>query len=245
MQKAALLCVLALLIWIASPIDLAASTVEQAVDRNGNCIIEDSEITRAVEYWITGSPLPGTSGLTVGDAEILELVRLWITSECISLPPTPPPASVETAFLSLINQHRSQSTQCWNIFEQTWVSWPASAVRDLALSAELSGASVYHSQFMADRDCFAHQCPGEADLVARIEQAGYTGWWVVSENIAAGMETPEEAFEAWRSSPPHNRNMLNCDVREIGVGRVHDVQDQYPTPQTPYRWYWTTDFGRR
>lgn len=150
----------------------------------------------------------------------------------------PGPRDVDTAFLALINQYRSQSGQCWDIMSNVWVSWPAGATRDLTLSSELTDASIYHSQFMADHDCFAHQCPGEPDLRTRIEQAGYTGWTSYGENIAAGRETPEEAFDAWRNSPGHNQNMLTCQFEEIGVGRVYAAGTQYG-------WYWTTDFGSR
>lgn len=118
------------------------------------------------------------------------------------------------------------------------MAWPAGATQTLSLSPELTEAANYHSRFMADHDCFAHQCPGEPDLRTRIEQAGYTGWTFIGENIAAGMETPEEAFEAWRNSPEHNRNMLTCQFAEIGVARVH-------APGSRYIWYWTTDFGGR
>ncbi len=150
------------------------------------------------------------------------------------------PQDVATAFLAIINQYRSQSGQCFDLMADAWVSWPASASRNLALSSALNGASVYHSQFMADHDCFAHVCPGEADLQTRIESFGYTGWTSYGENIykaTQGLETPEAAFEAWRNSPGHNRNMLTCQFKEIGVGRVYDADSGY--------WYWTTDFGSR
>jgi hypothetical protein len=57
-----------------------------------------------------------------------------------------------------------------------------------------------------------------------------------AENLAAGYETAEEAFEAWRTSPGHNANMLDGNQRVIGIARIHD-------PGSYYGWYWTTDFG--
>lgn len=441
---------------LSGPSGFAALSVEQAVDRNGSCVIEDPEILWAVEHWVTGEPLPGTGGLTISDAKILGLMGLWISGESVCATPVehkpqvvglnidpnpalasdsghgiknyfdlliqftdpqrdiaqalihvvwpdgdaddytdavpaqgstsgvfrsedywtdtpgtisftvvlvdragnrsspytrsfsvisggPPPTDhtpvitgiscpseiqvgqrvtcslgfsdsrgdivearfvkvagspgstafdpgtfgqtsgsfsfniecssptpqqtmevtlrdqagnqsepksfsytcvqagpqdVAQAFLAIINQYRSQSGQCWDMVAQSWVSWPASAARTLALSTPLNNASVYHSQFMADHDCFQHVCPGEADLRTRIEQFGYTGWTSYGENIAAGYETPEAAFEGWRNSPGHNKNMLTCQFREIGVGRVYDPGDRY-------LWYWTTDFGSR
>lgn len=223
--------------------------------------VDDSELLGLLGIWINQTPIPQPSpqctctvwqpGSCVDDNH-REYLRTCTPSGCDqeykiieddTCQPTPP--AVDTAFLTLINQYRSQSNQCWDPVVQAWVLWPASASRNLTLSSSLNDAAVYHSQFMADHDCFAHQCPGEADLRARIEQFGYTGWSAYGENIAAGMEISGDALEAWRNSPPHNRNMLTCQFQEIGVGRVHDLGDQYPTPQVPYRWYWTTDFGSR
>jgi uncharacterized protein YkwD len=132
------------------------------------------------------------------------------------------PQDVAQSFLAIINQYRSQSGQCFDLAANAWTSWPAGAARNLVLSPELNAAAVYHSQFMADHDCFAHVCPGEADVRTRIEQFGYTGWTSYGENIykaTQGLETPEAAFEAWRNSPGHNKNMLTCQFEEIGVGR--------------------------
>lgn len=342
MRKAslvALLCLSAVLIWIPGLVSFGSSTVEQAVDRDGNCIIDDLEILWAVEYWITGDIVPGTSGRTISDSKILELVGLWISGDSVCTTPiddapvitrTSCPAEIRvgqpgecwvgfsdsqgdivearfskvagdpgsysydpgvygmtsgsftfniectaptsqqtleitlydqagnrsepayvnyacagsssqdvaTAFLAIINQYRGQSSQCWDMVAKAWVSWPGDAVRNLTLSTPLTDASIYHSRFMADHNCFKHVCSGEADLRTRIEQAGYTGWTSFGENIFAGGETPEEAFNAWRASSGHNQNMLSCQFKEIGVGRVYGAG-------TPYGWYWTTDFGSR
>ena len=45
-----------------------------------------------------------------------------------------------------------------------------------------------------------------------------------------------EAFEAWRTSPGHEVNMLDAKQKVIGIARIHD-------PDSYYGWYWTTDFG--
>ena len=57
-----------------------------------------------------------------------------------------------------------------------------------------------------------------------------------AENLAAGYETAAEAFEAWRTSPDHDVNMLDAKQKVIGIARIHD-------PDSYYGWYWTTDFG--
>ncbi|QCB27378.1 CAP domain-containing protein [Corynebacterium endometrii] len=48
----------------------------------------------------------------------------------------------------------------------------------------------------------------------RFEHSGYPG---VGENIAFGA-SPSRAFDQWRNSPGHNRNMLDSRMRTCGVG---------------------------
>ena len=42
----------------------------------------------------------------------------------------------------------------------------------------------------------------------------------VYENIAFSSHSPEAAFEQWRTSPGHNRNMLS-NARAVGIGAAH------------------------
>ena len=42
----------------------------------------------------------------------------------------------------------------------------------------------------------------------------------VYENIAFNSHSPEAAFEQWRTSPGHNRNMLS-NARAVGIGAAH------------------------
>lgn len=150
---------------------------------------------------------------------------------------------IDGALLAIIHEHRGQSDRCFDHTTQSWAPWEGPANRQLALASSLNQAAAYHSQFMADHDCFAHQCPGEPDLPARLAQFGYTEWTAYGENLAAGVETPEAIFELWKNSPPHNRNMLICQFEELGVSRVFDSSDEYPSAQAPWQWYWTAIFG--
>ena len=73
---------------------------------------------------------------------------------------------------------------------------------------------------MVASDFFAHEGP-EGDTVAdRVTAAGYR-YSVVAENIAAGQRTPDEVVDGWMHSPGHRANILNPDVRQIGVGLNH------------------------
>ncbi|MCL6642180.1 MAG: hypothetical protein K6T71_02500, partial [Candidatus Bipolaricaulota bacterium] len=47
------------------------------IDRNGDGYIDDDEILWAINLWITGAIVPGTSQV-IDDATILRLIDLWI-----------------------------------------------------------------------------------------------------------------------------------------------------------------------
>jgi hypothetical protein len=126
--------------------------------------------------------------------------------------------------------------------EQAFFKWlndyrASKGLPPLALSPALSRAADAHSRWMADHNCFSHQCSGEADYVQRMWDAGYpnvaTGY---GENIFAGGATAAEAFDAWKKSTGHNKNMLHSAWRAVGVARAYNGA-------ATYGWYWTTDFS--
>ena len=144
-------------------------------------------------------------------------------------------SSPEAAFLALINDYRADSERCWT--GDAWRSWSSDATHSLTRSATLDEAAQSHNATMIDSGCFAHQCEGEADLTERVEAAGYPSTWRhLSENIAGGFESAQAVFNGWRNSGSHNKTMLDCRMRAIGIART-------PAPQSEYRWFWTTDFG--
>ena len=147
----------------------------------------------------------------------------------------------EQAFLAQINAYREGSPLCWDgragAGAGGWVPWPAGSSPTLSLSAALTRAAEAHTQVMVTQNCFDHVCAGEPDLPGRVAQAGYpSSWRFLAENLVAGAETAREAFRMWRESEGHNRNMLACRARAIGIARAFG-------PGTRYGWYWTTVFG--
>jgi len=111
-------------------------------------------------------------------------------------------------------------------------------VRPLKAASELMDAAQFHSDWMADRDCFAHNCPGEPDWVTRIVNAGYSNYQILGENVAAGYPTAGGAVNGWMGSAGHRANMLNPEFREAGGGYAYSASSQYVH-------YWTLDFGSR
>ncbi|MEU7143382.1 CAP domain-containing protein [Nocardia sp. NPDC046473] len=102
----------------------------------------------------------------------------------------------------------------------------------LAEESRLDQAAQAHTADMAARGVLDHNSskgsPGD-----RIKAAGYRAraW---AENIASGQSTAAEVVGGWMRSPGHRANILNCSLRDIGVGFA---KDRNGTP------YWTQDFG--
>ena len=115
----------------------------------------------------------------------------------------------------------------------------------LRVNAILMGTAQTHSQEMALRDYVGHTSADGTSPWDRIQAAGYT-YRLVAENIAWGATSPEQVVDAWYfESPPndaHRKNILNCALREIGVGYYYLASD--PGKVTAHT-YWTQDFGAR
>jgi len=69
-------------------------SLAQALDANHNGYIDDAEILQAIQYWVTGEPLPGTGGAVISDEEILKLIDIWINHTPIAPAPPPSPSRV-------------------------------------------------------------------------------------------------------------------------------------------------------
>ncbi|MEV0128354.1 CAP domain-containing protein [Dactylosporangium sp. NPDC050688] len=104
--------------------------------------------------------------------------------------------------------------------------------KPLAYNAKLATAARKHSQDMATNDYFSHTSQDGTSFATRITNAGYK-WSGAAENIAKGQRTPADVMKAWMNSSGHRANILNCGLKDLGVGLAY----QGKTP------IWTQDFG--
>lgn len=105
------------------------------------------------------------------------------------------------------------------------------AVSHVVWNDLLEDASEIHSLAMETQNFFGHENPAtgqRTDDRLRIVQYPYRAW---SENIAEGYPTVAAVFKAWIESPSHCRNMMNPDIKEVGVFKQGT--------------YWTQVFGAR
>jgi uncharacterized protein YkwD len=105
----------------------------------------------------------------------------------------------------------------------------------LVANAALAKAAQAHTSDMAGHNYFSHYSQNGRSPATRITAAGYK-WQMAAENIAAGQRTPDAVVTAWMNSPGHRANILNCKLKQIGVGYAYNATSTYGT-------YWTQDFG--
>ncbi|MCM1966504.1 CAP domain-containing protein [Streptomyces sp. G1] len=100
----------------------------------------------------------------------------------------------------------------------------------LTVNEKLAKAAQDHSEDMAAHSNMSHTGSDGSDPGQRITRAGYQ-WRTYAENVAYGYPTAAQVMEGWMNSPGHKRNILDCDLEEIGIGLAQPGQ------------YWTQDFG--
>lgn len=106
-------------------------------------------------------------------------------------------------------------------------------LKPLVWNEQLARTARAHSRDMVERGFFAHNNPDGQTPFDRMKAAGIN-YSIAAENIAAGQATPELAVEEWMNSPGHRRNILNPELRELGVGLVRGGV---------YGIYWTQNFA--
>jgi hypothetical protein len=113
----------------------------------------------------------------------------------------------------------------------------AQGLHPLGVDHNLATAARDHSEDMGLQGYFSHTSLDGRTVPDRITAAGYS-YNTYGENIAGGQSTPEDVIDAWMSSSGHRANILNSTFCDIGVGYAY-------LADSPYRHYWTQDFGRK
>ncbi|MFI6041136.1 CAP domain-containing protein [Nocardia sp. NPDC051321] len=102
----------------------------------------------------------------------------------------------------------------------------------LKAESHLTQAAQGHSEDMAAGGFMDHNS-SKGDPGDRISAAGYHAQtW--AENIAAGQRSASEVVNSWMNSAGHRANILNCGLKDIGVGYAKAGNGTA---------YWTQDFG--
>jgi uncharacterized protein YkwD len=166
----------------------------------------------------TASSSPTSSTQTTTEAPPPPTTTVETTSEPPAEPPAttqpPPPAdaSAQDQVVSLTNAARQQA-----------------GCGPLSVDGSITAAAQAHASDMAARGYFEHTNLEGVTFDQRMRNSGYSR--PGAENIARGATTAKVVVDMWMNSPGHRANILNCELRTIGVGLDRNG------------FYWVQDFG--
>jgi uncharacterized protein YkwD len=106
------------------------------------------------------------------------------------------------------------------------------SVPEVTLIDDLNQLALEHSQYMAQNG-ISHTGAGGLSAKQRITNAGY-GAGRPTENIFGGQASIDDAWEYWRTDPPHLDVLLNAFNTVLGIGVY----------KSGYMTYYTMDFGK-
>lgn len=138
-------------------------------------------------------------------------------------------ANFQAELLQRINALRAAGASCGS-------SGTFPATTPLTWNTQLTAAAAAHSADMAAKNYFEHTSADGTTMSQRVSNAGYA-WSRVAENIAAGYGTVEAVMTGWANSPGHCANLMNANLREVGVACVPG------TSTSDYANYWTMDLA--
>ncbi|CAM5678418.1 sigma-70 family RNA polymerase sigma factor [Streptomyces viridifaciens] len=126
-----------------------------------------------------------------------------------------PPPNPERQLVDLVNAERAKA-----------------GCAPLRIDPRLHSSAQKHADDMAARGFFDHVNPDGVRPDARITAAGYR-WSQWGENLDRGPTTPAAVFARWMDGGIHQSNMLDCGLKDIGVG----------VAASPAGTLWTQDLG--
>ncbi|KAJ1897366.1 hypothetical protein LPJ66_003411 [Kickxella alabastrina] len=97
-------------------------------------------------------------------------------------------------------------------------------LQPLGLSPEAISVSQKHSDYQYSTQQMTHNDPA-GGIGDRLRNAGIS-WDSAAENVAAGMETPEEAQQTLENSSGHLANMVSPNMAYFGAGRAGNYYTQ-------------------
>jgi uncharacterized protein YkwD len=111
---------------------------------------------------------------------------------------------------------------------------------ELAVNTRLAAAAEQYAESMAHREWLGHTDADGSTFAQRAEEAGYSDWAFLGENLAMGHGSldPTEITDAWMKSAGHRENLLSPKLKEIGVGCYLSLKQEM-------RYWCAQEFGAR
>lgn len=202
--------------------------ISEIIKDNLNCTIGGSVVisgcvinpTQKPEF----TPAPTAEPTTAPTAEPTVVPTVAPTAEPTTAPTTAPTQApstqntMEQEVLTLVNKVRQEN----GLSAVTWAEDVANVARA-------------HSADMINRGFFSHTPPDGLSPFDRLKNNGIS-YRTASENIAYGQKTAQAVMDSWMNSSGHRANILNANVKEMGVGAVKNSSGTV---------YWTQMFVAR
>lgn len=164
------------------------------------------------------------------------LVGMLVAVAAASLTALPAPAGAQTASCPVSSSDATIDAEEQQLLELVNTYRVDNGRTSLTMDTAVTRAAAWFSRDMATRNYFAgdHVDMNGRNIPTRLTWCG-VAWQAWRENIYAGSPDAEVVFEAWRTSPVHNTNMLATDITLAGVARSYNAASQYG-------WYWVMDY---
>jgi len=94
----------------------------------------------------------------------------------------------------------------------------------VSYNGKLNRAAQNHAKDMLKHDYFSHTSRDGRSLSDRVTATGYK-WRKVGENIGMGQTSEKEVLTGWVGSPGHQKNNIDPDFEEFGLGRAGSGAD--------------------
>ncbi|MDP9011350.1 MAG: CAP domain-containing protein [Pseudomonadota bacterium] len=154
---------------------------------------------------------------------------LWIVLAApVALPNGSDSLLIRRQILDLVNAARANGRSCGGRAFKT--------AAPLTLNPALSEAAYAHSQDMASHGEFDHRGHDGSSPATRVERAGYGGYLLVGENIAAGAMSAADVAQGWLDSAAHCENIMDPRFSETGIAFAVN-------PSSAELVYWTQEFA--
>lgn len=127
-------------------------------------------------------------------------------------------SEMEKEVLEIVNQERTSR-----------------GLKPLTWAEDLANVARAHSRDMINRNFFSHTNPDGQSPFDRIKANGIS-YRAAAENIAYGQKNAQAVMNSWMNSSGHRANILNANLKEIGIGAVKNQNGTI---------YWTQVFVTR
>ncbi|MCH5211958.1 MAG: hypothetical protein J1G06_03005 [Oscillospiraceae bacterium] len=124
------------------------------------------------------------------------------------------PTAAPTKAPSVSTNASAMEIEVFNLVNKVRAEYGLNA---LTWADDLANVARAHSRDMINRNYFSHNDPDGNSPFDRLRKNGIS-YRTAAENIAYGQRTPQAVMDAWMNSSGHRANILNANVKEIGVG---------------------------